>query len=142
MPSAREIGVMLGLVLTGLFFGALAGAATVAALVFALNLRQGRVEFPVTVFGSVLGALFGGPLGMILTLRLSSGRLSRVPVGRLFTYLTGGTALGGSAAALLIPDPVVALVGGVAGFIWAAKHLVARVSVEPEGADEPRTHAG
>ena len=136
------LGVLLGLTLTGVLLGALAGAATVAVLLFAIGIRHGRIELPLSSFGSVLGALVGGALGTVLAPAAAFTPWRQVPVGRLVAHLTIGTVLGGGACALLLPNPAAALLGGILGFLIAGDRLVSRTTASPAPSDEPRTPAG
>lgn len=130
MTLRRKLAVLFGVAFTGLVFGALAGAAAVAALFLAIAVRMGRIEFGGMIFGSLVGGVIGGPLGAMLAPLAGFTSLRHVPLGRLFAQLTAGTILGGCAAALLTANPILALGGGLFGFLIAAARLAERGRAE------------
>src|SRR5262245_36351287 len=143
MARNRTATVVIGLSFVGAMLGAAAGIVTVAAVLFGHELRSGRLEWPFTVFGSLVGGLVGGGLGAILTPAIAFSPWRYVPIGRLFTHLTVGTVIGGCAGAAVVTDPVVAVLGGVVGFLVAGDRLATRANASTASElNEPRTPAG
>ena len=128
MTRIRTAGVVAGLTFVGGMLGAAAGIMTVAAILFSMELRHGRVGWPFTEFGSILGGLVGGGLGALMTPTIAFGPWRHIPIGKLFTHLTLGTLIGGCGAALVLPSPVLVILGGVIGFIVAGDRLASRVN--------------
>ena len=85
----RIAGVTAGLIAAGAVFGTLAGAA---ALTIGLWLEHD----PWSVnMGLVVGPIFGGPIGAITAPVLAWFLLRRVPLGKMFVWLSAGTTIGG-----------------------------------------------
>jgi hypothetical protein len=74
----------------GLVCGAAAGALAVAVL---LPFMGGDL----LISDTVIGALFGAPLGAVTAPLFSWLFLRRVPLGRMFLWCSIGTAIGGAA---------------------------------------------
>ena len=126
MAKGRTAATFIGLALVGALLGALAGIATAGAGVIAIALRNGHMDWAFGLFGVAFGAAIGGGLGAILAPAVAFTRWRYIPIGRLFAHLTVGTIIGGSAGALIYPSPVIALLGGIAGFLVAGNRLVRR----------------
>lgn len=86
--ASRVVVVTLGLVVAGIFFGAIAGG-TAVTLVDLLT-GQGLDTEPF-----LFGAFVGAPLGAFTAPVLSWALLRRVPLGRMFLVCSCGTAVGG-----------------------------------------------
>jgi hypothetical protein len=134
MKRVRTLAVISSIALIGAVLGTSAGAATVAAGVFTISLRNGQVVWPFTGFGSLFGGLIGGVLGFVLAAALPFTPWRYVPVGRLFAHLTIGTIIGGCASAMLVRDPTLAILGGIIGFVLAGSRLT-----QPSTASHTRT---
>ena len=144
MPNHRAVAAVLGLALVGGILGALAGALTVAASLFAIELRHGQIVWPFTAFGSLFGFVVGGSLGAVLTPTVAFTPWRYVPIGRLFVHLTIGTMIGGGASALLLAEPNFAVLGGLVGFVVAGHRLSVRSSriTADSAKTNPRAPAG
>ena len=126
MARNRTATVVIGLMSVGGLLGALAGVVTVAAGLFSIGLRNGQVVWPLSGFGSFIGAVVGGGLGALMTPNIAFNPWRYIPIGRLFTHLTLGTIVGGCAGALLFPNPAVAILGGLLGFLVAGDRLAVK----------------
>ena len=84
----RVVGVTLGLVVAGIFFGAIAGGTAVTLVLLLAGERVDPEAF-------LVGAVFGAPLGALTAPVLSWVLLRRVPLGRMFLVCSCGTAVGG-----------------------------------------------
>jgi hypothetical protein len=134
MTRRRTVGVLAGLIGVGVVLGSVCGIVTVAVALFVVELRNGRMVWPLTVFGSITGTLFGGGLGAILSPTIAFTRWRYLPIDRLFSVLTAGTIVGACVSFLVIPSPVVALLGGILGFLIAGDRLATRgPSPQPRG---------
>src|SRR5262245_48076143 len=128
MAKARTVTVVIGLTFVGAIPGAAAGIVTVAAVLFSVQLRNGRIVMPFTVLGSLVGGLIGGGLGTLMTPAIAFSHWRYIPIGRLFTHLTIGTVIGGCAGAAIVTEPVVSILGGVVGFLVAGDRLARRAN--------------
>jgi hypothetical protein len=142
MRALREVGVTLVIMLTGAVLGAFAGATVFTAALFAYELRQGRTVLPLSWVGAFVAAVFGGLFGAVLAPIVAFAPCRHVPVGRLFHVLTSRTIIGGSGVALLLPHPVVALLGGLIGFCTGVEHLRIKEPETEERPDESHAPAG
>jgi hypothetical protein len=118
MSLRRKLSVLVGLALAGLLFGAFAGTAVVSSFALVAAIRTRDLATLAAPYAYLLGAMVGGSLGVVLAPLASFGLWRHVPLGRLFGYLTLGTILGGVPFALL-GWPMVTLVAGAAGFLYA-----------------------
>ena len=129
LSAERVLKIILGLVVAGAACGALAGIIGLGlALLFSEGPKvlwdvilmdisgDGLTAFGLAALvGAVLGSLCAPPAGWLL--------LRRVPLGRAFAWLTGGTISGG-VAGWVLPAGLDPLVGAVlwafGGFLTAA----------------------
>ena len=140
MRVARSVATLIGLAIVGMVLGALAGFVTTAAGMAALALRNG-LKWP---FGTIvfwLGAAIGGGLGTVLAPVVAFTAWRYVPIGRLFANLTLGTIIGGCAVALIFPNPIAALLGGVVGFSVAGDRLARRSNMTQQVEHAPNTNS-
>jgi hypothetical protein len=126
MAKGRTVATLIGLAVVGTLLGALAGVATAEAGIVAIAIRNGHMDWPFALFGAAFGAVVGGGLGALLAPAVAFTPWRYVPIGRLFGHLTLGTIIGGSAGALIFPSPVLALLGGIAGFLIAGNRVARR----------------
>ena len=140
MKRARTVAVISSLALVGALLGAIAGAVTVGVGLFAIELRNGHLVWPVTAFGTFFGVVIGSPLGFALAAMLPFSPWRYVPVGRLFGHLTIGAIIGGCACALVLRDPSLAILGGIIGFVVAGRRL-GQASATPTGASQSEPSA-
>jgi hypothetical protein len=118
---ARIAAVIIGLVVAGAVFGAVAGGtALTASLLITDDATSG-----LSVFGAVVGAEFGAVAAPLIGLI----GLRRVPIGRMFVGCAVGTMVGGivgwvpttsSSAYLWFPKADNGVIGAVIGCLVAA----------------------
>jgi hypothetical protein len=126
MRIKRIVAVTAGLMVAGWIFGTIAGTVVLMGWgmvhadpsILSLDGLSFALEFAM-IFGGVLGAVLG-PIAAWLLMR-------NVPLGLAVGGTTLGTLAGGGIALVVVGDPVVAMLYGMAGFGISAIGLRLRV---------------